>query len=101
MVMSRSGRARIEQSVPLLDPWIRQRMRLALSRGDWRAIGLRVALVAAVGVFVWPAFAHAVEVWSTDEEFTYGYLIAPIALAILWWRRNALRDSIGKGHAAG
>src|SRR5690349_4614747 len=55
----------------------------------------------ALVVLVWPVFAHAIEVWITDEEFTYGFLIPPIALGMLWWRRDALRRSIGHGHWAG
>src|SRR6267143_2056649 len=70
-----------------------------------RLRGQRVAplviLAMALVAVVWPAFAHAVEVWSTDEEFTYGFLIPPIAAFILWWRREALRRSIGQGRSAG
>src|SRR5260370_19909967 len=62
---------------------------------------LRAGLVVALGVLIWPAVAHAIEVWSTDEEFTYGFLIAPIALGIVWWRRAALRQSVGVGSRAG
>ena len=68
---------------------------------DWRVLVPRLALLAALCAVVWPAFAHAVEVWSTDEEFTYGFLIPPIAAFILWWRRDALRRSIGPGRSAG
>lgn len=62
---------------------------------------VRLGLILAIGIVVYPALAHAVEVWSTDEEFTYGFLILPIALAILWWRREALRRSIGGGNRIG
>ena len=41
------------------------------------------------------AFAHAIEVWTTTEEFSYGFLIVPISVGIVWWRREALRASIG------
>src|SRR5579871_4210687 len=58
-------------------------------------------LAVTLGLLVWPVFAHAIEVWSTDEEFTYGFLIPPIALALLWWRRKALFDSFGGGRKAG
>ncbi len=66
----------------------------------WRA-ATTVLLAAALVLLVWPAVAHAIEVWSTDEEFTYGFLIPPIAAALLWWRREALRRSLGAGHWAG
>ena len=45
--------------------------------------------------------AHAVEVWSTDAEFGYGFFIVPISLLLIWWRREALRRSIGPGAGAG
>jgi exosortase len=77
-------------------------MRLsALTRDGWLSLSLRLGLILALGVFVYPAFAHGVEVWATDEEFTYGFLIPPIALALLWWRRQALRSSVGQGSGIG
>jgi exosortase len=52
-------------------------------------------------LLVWPTFAHAIEVWSTDEEFSYGFLIPPIALGLVWWRRRALLRGLGEGHWTG
>jgi exosortase len=60
-----------------------------------------LALAAALAVLVWPAFAHAFEVWSSDEEFNYGYLIVPIAIGIVWWRRHELRSSVSTGRRSG
>jgi exosortase len=60
---------------------------------------LGVALLTSL--LVWPAFAHAVEVWSTDSEFNYGFFVPPVALLLIWWRREALRRSIGPGARAG
>jgi exosortase len=60
-----------------------------------------VIVGAAVVLAVWPAFAHAIDVWSTDEEFTYGFLIPPISVAIVAWRWGALRRSVGQGRNAG
>ncbi len=60
-----------------------------------------LGLVLCTALFIAPAFVHAIEVWSTDEEFTYGFLIPPIALAVVWWRRSALRQGIGQGSSAG
>ena len=62
---------------------------------------LPTGLALATLVVVWPAFAHAIEVWSTTEEFSYGFLIPPIALAVIWFRRDALLHSFGAGSAAG
>jgi exosortase len=60
-------------------------------------VGLSLATLAVV----WPAFAHAIEVWSTTEEFRYGYLIPPVSMGVIWFRRHALRGSIGDGATGG
>jgi exosortase len=60
-------------------------------------LGLAVATLAVV----WPAFAHAVEVWSTTEEFSYGFLIPPISIGVIWFRRQALLRSLGSGAQGG
>jgi exosortase len=74
---------------------------LSLSRLNWRSTVPGLALLVGLVIFVWPAFAHAIEVWVTDEEFSYGFLIPPIALGMVWWRRDALRRSIDHGRTAG
>jgi exosortase len=58
-------------------------------------------LGAATAALVWPALAHAIEVWSTTEEFTYGFLILPVVLGLLWRRRAALVRSVGPGALEG
>lgn len=73
----------------------------ALRRIGWRTLALRVGLTIGLAAMLLPAFVHAIDVWSSDEEFTYGFLIAPIALAIFWWRRGLLKRSIGPGRTAG
>jgi exosortase len=72
-----------------------------LAGANWRLLLPRLALVAALTALVWPVFAHAAEVWLTDEEFTYGFLIPPMALAIMCWRWGALRASLGQGRTSG
>lgn len=58
-------------------------------------------LALATAVFVWPTVAHAMGVWQTVEEFSYGYFILPISGALVWWRRRALQASLGRGEVAG
>src|SRR5205809_5176408 len=60
-------------------------------------IGVALATLAVV----WPAFAHAIDVWSTTEEFSYGYLIPPVALGVVWLRRQELLHNIGRGSNVG
>jgi exosortase len=62
---------------------------------------LYTAVVVGLVLLIWPTLAHAIDVWLTDEEFTYGFLIPPIALAIVFWRRQALRRSIAQPSPAG
>jgi exosortase len=48
-----------------------------------------------------PVFVHAYRVWSTTEEFSFGYLIPPISVGLLFWRRAAIRRGVGPGATAG
>jgi exosortase len=48
-----------------------------------------------------PVFAHAVTVWSTDQEFSFAFLVPPIALGLLWLRRREIRAACGRGSNAG
>jgi exosortase len=66
----------------------------------WQRLPLAI-LALALGALVWPAFAHAFDVWSTTEEFSYGFLIVPISIALIIWRRSALRASVGPGARGG
>lgn len=61
----------------------------------------KITLGLATATLLWPAFAHAIDVWSTTEEFSYGFLIVPISLGVIWWQRKALRASIRPGAASG
>jgi len=58
-------------------------------------VGLVTLLLAA------PVFLHAYLVWSTTEEFSFGYLVLPISLGLLFWRRAAIRRGLGPGATGG
>ena len=58
-------------------------------------------LAVATTALVAPAFIHAYQVWSTTEEFSFGYLIPPISIGLLIWRRAAIRQSVGPGANSG
>ena len=62
---------------------------------------LGIGVLAALAAFIVPAYVHAVAVWSLDEEFSYGFLITPLALGMVWWQRKALFASIGRGSNVG
>jgi hypothetical protein len=56
---------------------------------------LMAALVAAGG-FAW-LYAHVlaklVHDWATDDNYSHGFLIVPIALYFAWERRQAVHDT--------
>ena len=60
-----------------------------------------VVLVAVAAALVAPAFVHAYELWSTTEEFSFGFLIPPISVGLIVWRRAAIRRSVGRGANTG
>jgi exosortase len=66
-----------------------------------RSIVPLAALAIATVAFVAPAVAHAIELWSTTEEFSYGFLIVPISVALAVARRGRLRDIQRTGENAG
>jgi exosortase len=66
-----------------------------------RTYGAYAALAVATLAVVFPAFAHAVDVWTTTEEFSYGFLIPPVSALVIWWRREPLVRSIGRGSTVG
>jgi exosortase len=76
-------------------------MRTSSQARSWRStVGAfaPVVLALSTAVLVWPAFAHAVQVWSTTEEFSYGFLIVPVSLIVIWLRRATLLRSFAPGN---
>ncbi|MEP7207675.1 MAG: exosortase A [Casimicrobiaceae bacterium] len=54
------------------------------------ALALVAAGLAVVLILYWPTFASIEAIWSRSETFAHGYLIAPIALYLVWARRHEL-----------
>jgi exosortase len=72
-----------------------------VSHKRWTAGLPPVGLTLALAFLVAPAFHHAYDVWSTTEEFSFGFLIPPVCLALLWWQRRIILASLGHGAAGG
>ncbi len=60
-------------------------------------IVVSVATVVALLLLYIPEFAHALNVWTTDEEFSFAFFVPPLALGLLWTRRQALVRALGPG----
>ncbi len=56
--------------------------------------------VALLAVY-YPVFAHAVDLWSVDEEMSFGFIMPPIAIGLLWLRRRAILRSITQERGSG
>jgi len=54
------------------------------------AVALVAALAAAIAWSYRPSLAVLFDRWNRDDNYSHGFLIVPIALAILWQRREAL-----------
>jgi exosortase len=58
-------------------------------------------VVALTVIFVWPTLVHAIEVWSVDDEFSYGFLVIPICVLLAWQQRRAFRSNATRGADSG
>jgi exosortase len=47
-------------------------------------------VLAAVGISYAPNLAELVRQWANEPNYSHGFLVAPIALALLWQRRDEL-----------
>jgi exosortase len=59
-----------------------------------------VLTIALIG-FLWPAIVHALELWSTTEEFSYGFLIVPTSAVLVVLRLARVRMLVGAGEQRG
>ncbi len=48
-----------------------------------------------------PILIHAVDVWRSDAEFTFGFAVLPIAAVLLWSRRSSLAAAVTTGSSLG
>lgn len=51
------------------------------------ALGI-VLLVTGVWAY-WPTLREMVGAWERESDYSHGYLVAPLAIFFLWWRKDA------------
>jgi exosortase len=56
---------------------------------------------AATVVLVWPVVAHAIGIWSANEDLTFGFLLPPTAAWLAWSRRRLVRAAARAGSSRG
>jgi exosortase len=59
-----------------------------------------MVLAAAILVYA-PVVSSLVRQWSSDENYSHGFLVAPCALLFVWQSRRALRSAPRCPHTAG
>lgn len=78
-----------------------RRLRLPWSRAGLRAAVPALVLVLVSAGLLWRPFAHALEVWSTVSEFSFGYFVPLVSLGLVWWHREPLRRGMRTGSWTG
>jgi exosortase len=58
---------------------------------------LPAAVATGLLVVYLPVFTHAVTVWRWDQELSFGFLVPPIVLGVLWLRRSTVHAALAMG----
>src|SRR4051794_36465488 len=62
-----------------------------------RQIGIAAALALATAWAYAPIFRPVVQRWSSDPEYSHGFLVPLMAAGILWFRREKLSEALRDG----
>jgi exosortase len=66
-----------------------------------RSAVVALALAAACAWLYWDVLLSLVRQWSSDDNYSHGFFVVPLALYFGWERRAALRDAVARPGAAG
>ena len=50
-----------------------------------------ISMIAVIGWAYWPTLRSMIQKWETQPDYSHGYLVLPIAVIFLWFRRSELR----------
>ena len=81
-----------DPATPAPSPWPSR-----ILPGFWAALAVALALTISYA----PNFADLVRTWWSEPNYSHGFLVIPIALAILWQRRDALEGLAIRSNLAG
>lgn len=51
-----------------------------------------LVILAGIGLVYWETLSGLYHQWTSNEDYSHGVLVGPIALYLLWERRSKLRD---------
>lgn len=66
-----------------------------------RSAVVALALAAACAWLYWNVLSSLVRQWSSDDNYSHGFFVVPLALYFGWERREALRGAVARPAAAG
>src|SRR4051794_34774 len=72
-----------------------------LSTGRWERLLLLPALGLSLLWAYWPTFSEMAERWSSDPQYSHGYLVPVFALFLLWLRRPRTAPPAFRAHWLG
>ena len=55
------------------------------------SLAVAIAAVLAFGLLYWDVIVRLVDAWRHDENYSHGFLIAPLCAYLVWQRRDVLR----------
>ena len=55
------------------------------------------AAALAFVLFYWSSIRHLVNVWSTQDEYVYGFVVPVFSVVLLWLRRDMIASFTGRG----
>jgi exosortase len=67
-------------------------------RRVWLALA---AVFAAIGFVYWRMLSSLVQQWASDDNYSHGFFVVPLALYFAWERRRALATAVARPSAGG
>ena len=55
-----------------------------------------VLLLGCLGWAYWPTIVETVAAWSTEPDYSHGYIVVPVAIAFLWIRRDRFPEGANR-----